>query len=118
MTQFTSAGKPINRQGGSFASMTAIAAATATTHVAAASNVNGLWLRAAAVGSGGLNTLMVLCTGAAAPTSTTSNASLLPSVEVSHFEQLVSEIFIPAGQGLYSFNTTAGGVVFASWDLG
>ncbi len=118
MTQFSAAGKPINRQGGSFAAMTAIGAATATTHIAAASNVNGIWLRMAAIASGGLNTVITLTTGTVAPTSATSNAPLMASVEVSHLEQLVSEIFIPAGQGLYSWNTTAGGAVWLSWDLG
>jgi hypothetical protein len=102
--------KQPNVAGASFAGSVS-GAAGSTTVVAPGSNVNGIIVRSALVSGG--STEVGLMTGAAAPTSITSNACILLGAGASAVSATLNrDIWVPAGQGLYIYQSAAGGFIW------
>ncbi len=90
-------------------------ASGAITIVAPASNVNGIVIRAAALAAGSTAT-SVICGGTSAPSSVTSNPAVLTSYGGA-LAILPREIFLPAGQGLYVYNSALANVANLTYDI-
>jgi hypothetical protein len=108
--------KQPNVAGASFAGSSA-GAAGSTTIVAPGSNPNGIIVRFGLVSGGA--TASALMTGASAPTTITSNPCILLAEGPAALSVVLTrDIWVPAGQGLYMFQSSTGGFAWAvSYDI-